>query len=92
MNWKIEEAQQKFSEVLNAAVAEPQLIYSQNKPIAAVVEVEIFQQFLAWQQRQHQPTLGDAFTQLRQLCAEENYTIEIPDREDRINPFIDSLP
>ncbi len=92
MNWKIEEAQQKFSEVIDAAVAEPQLIYNQDKVVAAVVEIEIFQEFLAWQQQQYQPSLADAFTQLRQLCAEENYTIEIPDRQDRFNPFVDSLP
>ena len=50
------------------------------------MEIEIFHQFLAWQQQQHQPTLVDAFAQLRQLCAEENYTIEIPAREDLPDP------
>lgn len=92
MNWKIEEAQQKFPEVIDAAVAGPQLIYNQEKLVAAVVEIEIFQEFLAWQQQQRQTSLADAFAQLRQLCAEENYTLEIPDREDRFNPFVDSLP
>ena len=91
MNWKIEEAQQKFSQVINAAVAEPQLIYNHDKLVAAVVEVEIFQKFLAWQQQQRKPSLADAFTELRQLCAQENYTLEIPASEDRFNPFVDSL-
>jgi len=131
MNWKIEEAQQKFSEVIDATVAEPQLIYNQDKLVAAVVEIEIFQEFLAWQQQQRQtvgrgaqtrsgetvafartgrastsrgaadlPFLADAFAQLRQLCALENYIIEIGDslgdsfasREDRFNSFLDNLP
>ena len=35
MNWKIEEAQQKFYEVIDAAVAEPQLIYNQDKVVAS---------------------------------------------------------
>jgi hypothetical protein len=87
MNWKIEEAQQKFSELMSAAVSEPQLIYNHDKLVAAVVEAELFQDFLAWQQQQSKPSLADAFSQFRQLCAEENYTLEIPLREDRLNPF-----
>jgi hypothetical protein len=39
MNSKIEEAQQK-SELINAAVIEPQLIYNYDKLVAAVVEAE----------------------------------------------------
>jgi hypothetical protein len=91
MNWKIEEAQQKFSELMSAAVSEPQLIYNDDKLVAAVVEAELFEDFLAWQQQQRKPSLADAFSQLRQLCAEENYTLEIPPREDRFNPFVDSF-
>ncbi len=90
MNWKIEEAQQKFSELMSAAVSKPQLIYNQEKLVAAVVEAE-FQDFLAWQQQQRQPSLAEVFSQLRQLCAEENYTLEIAPREDRLNPFVDSF-
>jgi hypothetical protein len=73
-----------------AAVSEPQLIYNHDKLVAAVVEAELFQDFLAWQQQQRKPSLADAFSQSRQLCAEENYTLEIPLREDRFNPFVDS--
>lgn len=80
MNWKIEEAQQKLSELISSAVTEPQLIYNQDKLVAAIIEAELFQDFLAWQQQQRQPSLADAFSQLRQLCVEENYTLEIPPR------------
>ena len=78
MNWKIEQAQQKFPELISAAAIEPQLIYNQDQLVAAVVEAKTFQEFLAWQQQYHQDSLADAFAQLRQLCAEENYTLEIP--------------
>jgi hypothetical protein len=37
------------------------------------------------------PSLTDAFTQLRQLCAEENYTFETPPRQDRHNPLSQSI-
>ncbi|MEQ8959918.1 MAG: prevent-host-death protein [Coleofasciculus sp. C2-GNP5-27] len=90
MNWKIEQAQQKLPELISAAVVEPQLIYNQDKLVAAVVEAQTFKEFLAWQQQHRQPSLADAFAQLRQLCAAENYTLEVPPRTDRLNPFFDN--
>jgi hypothetical protein len=33
------------------------------------------------------PTIADVFSELRRLCTEENYSLEIPPRQDRLNPF-----
>ncbi len=87
MTWKIEEAQQRFSELIQAVEQEPQLIYQQNQLVAVVVEAQTYQQFLQWQQQQAQRSLSQAFAELRQMCEEEDYTLEIPDRRDRLNPF-----
>lgn len=38
-------------------------------------------------QQQPQTSLASAFTELRQICQEENYSLEIPVRVDRANPF-----
>ena len=89
MIWTIEEAQQKLNELINAASLEPQLIYNQEQPVAAIVEAELFQEFLKWRNLREKPSLADAFAQLRQICSEENYTLETPERQDRSNPFID---
>jgi hypothetical protein len=35
--------------------------------------------------------LSQALAELRQICAEENYTIEVPTRQDRSHPFAKSL-
>jgi hypothetical protein len=35
--------------------------------------------------------LAQALAELRQICAEENYNIEVPPRQDRSNPFAESL-
>ena len=35
--------------------------------------------------------LAQTLAELRQICAEENYTIEVPPRQDRSNPFAESL-
>jgi len=86
MSWKIEEAQQKFSELIDAVTEEPQLIYDQNQLVAAVVKADVFQEFLIWQQQQ-KSSLANAFAELREICAEENYQLEIPPRCDRLQQF-----
>jgi antitoxin (DNA-binding transcriptional repressor) of toxin-antitoxin stability system len=89
MNWKIAEAKQRFSEVVKAAEGEPQFIFNRDRLVAAVVEPEVFQEFLVWQREGERRTLADSFAELRKICAEENYTLEIPAREDRPNIFVD---
>lgn len=37
------------------------------------------------------PSLGHAFTELRRICDEEEYTLEVPPRLKRPNPFVDAL-
>ncbi|NES19846.1 MAG: prevent-host-death protein [Symploca sp. SIO3E6] len=90
MNWKIDKAKEQFSELITAAEEEPQLIYEHNQLVAAVIEAEMFQEFLSWQQQRHQSSLADSFAQLRQLCIEEDYIFEVPSRQDRPNPFLES--
>ena len=34
------------------------------------------------------PSVGEMFSQLRQLCAEENYTLDLPDRTDQAYPVL----
>ena len=89
MIWTIEEAQQKLNELINAASLEPQVIYNQEQPVAGIVEAELFQEFLNWRNLQQKPSMADSLAQLRQICSEENYTLEISERQDRSNPFID---
>ncbi|KAM3091281.1 type II toxin-antitoxin system Phd/YefM family antitoxin [Phormidesmis sp. 146-35] len=39
----------------------------------------------------HRSDLSDAFKQLRRICQEEDYALEIPPRNDRSNSFVDDL-
>ncbi|AUT04131.1 prevent-host-death protein [Nostoc sp. CENA543] len=87
MNWKIEQAQQQLSQLIQDAIAEPQLIYNQDQLVAAVIEPELFQEFLKWKHQHHQNSLADTFAELRQICIEEDYSLEVPPREDRFNPL-----
>ena len=38
-------------------------------------------------QDKHTKTLADAFNELQQICIEEDYSLEIPSRQDRPNFF-----
>jgi hypothetical protein len=89
MDWKLDEAQQKLPEVIEAISSEPQLIFDRDKLVAAILEPKLFQEFLAWHQQRKTSSLADAFIELRQLCTEENYTLNTaPQRRDRHNnPF-----
>ena len=91
MNWKIAEAKQQFSELVKSAEAEPQWIYNRDKLVAAMVPADTLKEFLDWRHQREGRTLAEAFAELRRLCEEEDYTLEIPPREERSNPFPDVL-
>ncbi|MGK7877280.1 MAG: prevent-host-death protein [Xenococcaceae cyanobacterium] len=67
------------------------MIYKNNQPVAVVINAETFQEFLTWREQHHQPSLADALAELRGLCIDENYTFEIPVRQNRPNPFANDL-
>lgn len=91
MTWNIDEAQQHFPEILDAAAQSPQVIHQHNYPIAAVIRADLLQEFPAWQAQQQPKSLAQVFSELRQLCAEEDYTFELPARRDRPNPLMEAL-
>ena len=87
MDWNTAQARQQFSQLLQAAGSEPQRIFNRNTLIAAVIDAASFEQFKRWQALQQNRTVGGAFSELRRICAEEDYRFEIPERADRANPF-----
>ncbi|MEA2564015.1 MAG: hypothetical protein QOH06_5519 [Acidobacteriota bacterium] len=91
MDWKIAEAKQKFSELVKAAENEPQWIYNRDKLVAAMVPAETVKEFLGWRRQNEERTLAEAFKELRRICEEEDYILEIPPRQDRPNSFPDAL-
>ncbi|BAZ17815.1 prevent-host-death family protein [Calothrix sp. NIES-4071] len=88
MKWTFEEAQDNLSLIIDATNQEPQLIYTQEQLVAAIVDPKLFQEFLNWQQqRSAKPSLTKAFAELRQLCIQEDYSLEIPTRSVKPNPL-----
>jgi hypothetical protein len=83
MNWTIEQANLHFSELLQAAQTEPQVVFYQHQLVAAVINAPTFQAFEHWHKQSSQQSLASAFEELRQICREENYELELPPRQDR---------
>ncbi len=86
MEWKIAEAKQRLSRVIQAAAKDPQLIFNRDRLVAAVIDPAQFEAFKSWQQRRSASLAGD-FQELRSICAEESYVLEAPSRADRLNSF-----
>lgn len=85
MTWNAEDVPQQFPDILTAAQQEPQLIYQQKHVVAAVITADLLQEFLMW--KRQSTTLAQTFAELRQICEEEDYILETPNRSDRPNPF-----
>jgi hypothetical protein len=90
MKWTLEEAQNQLYRIIDATTQEPQFIYTQEELVAAIIDPKVFQEFLNWKQQVAKPSLAQAFSELQQLCTEENYRLDIPLRSDRVNPFFES--
>jgi hypothetical protein len=79
VRWTIASARQSFPALVTLAAREPQDIYRRDELVARVVPPD--------QAPPPKPSMADALAELRRLCAEENYTLEVPPRTTRPNPF-----
>ena len=91
MKWSIAKARERFSELLRKTEKEPQPIYNRDKLVGAVISAECFQEYSAWNERRKGRSIADAFDELRRILAEEEYELQIPQREDRRNEITEVL-
>jgi prevent-host-death family protein len=82
MSWNVGEAKQQFSEVLRRSQDEPQLVYSRKRLVAVIVSPDRFAEFERWRQAR-QRSLAQSFEEIREICAEDGWALEVPAREDR---------
>ena len=83
MIWKIAQAKKRFSEMIHKAKKEPQMIYNRNNIVAAVVSAEEYEEFKKYKNKIESDSLESAFSELREICTEENYEIILPERKNR---------
>ena len=90
MNWRVGEAKQRLSELLRETANEPQMVYSRDRLVAAVISAELFEEFAAWRDERRRRTLGQSFDELREVCREEEYALDTGEREDRAGWITDA--
>jgi prevent-host-death family protein len=83
MKWKIAEAKTKFSELIHKAEKEPQFVYNRDTMVAAVISPDEFRELQAMKDHAARRSLASLFDELREICAHEAYTIEVPERKNR---------
>ena len=82
-HWRIAEAKQRFSEVVRCSASEPQKIYNRDRLVAAVVSPELFAEIERLRHERSARTLGEAFSEVREICVEEGYELDVGERRDR---------
>ena len=80
--WKVGEAKQSLSQLLDCAREQPQKIFNRDRFVAAVISAEQFEEFERWLARKSQ-SLDSAFGEVREIAAEVDYRLEVPERLDR---------
>lgn len=83
MRWTVSEARKHLSELLEGVQTEPQEIMHRNRPVAAVVDMATFQEFREWRERRARRP-SEWFDELRDLCAQEDCEIPVPQRLNRV--------
>ncbi len=83
MNWRVGEAKQRLSELLRESASKPQLVYSRDRLVAAVISADLFEQFESWREERRRRTLGQSFDEVREICREEEYSLDTGERKDR---------
>lgn len=83
MNWKVGQAKQRLSELLRRSGDEPQRIFSRDRFVAAVVSAGLFEEFERWREERRRRSLDRRFQEVREICEDEGYSLEVPERRDR---------
>ena len=89
--WKISEAKARLSEVVSHCVEEPQVLYNRKKPVAALIDMEEYEQFLEYKQSMKKKTMAELFEELRKINEVEPEMDELPPRTSRPVPYFEDL-
>ena len=85
--WNIAEAKAKFTQVVDSSRDSPQIICKRNKPVSAIVHIDLFSKLMRLGENEKKPTIAQLLDELKDIRQTEDIDIEIPERRDRPNPF-----
>ncbi len=81
--WRVNEAKQRFSEIIRRSEAEPQKIYNRERLVAAVVSPTALEMLDHLREQRSRCTLAEIFSEIREICEEDGYELEIAERSNR---------
>lgn len=87
MDWSVVEARARFSELVESATVEPQVITHRGRPAAVLVAPDEYAAFKQWREARRAPDLGAALDHVRDVCRGEGYRLDVPPRRDRVHRF-----
>lgn len=86
MNWSVSEAKARFSEVIDKAGEEPQIIENRGNPVATIFNHKETEEYLEYKRKQARPTLADFIKQAQEACQHEP-DLEIEPRSHMDRPL-----
>ncbi len=86
--WKISDAKARFTEVINLGKIEPQIIMNRNKPVAALIDYDDYEDFDKFLREKDRPTVSQLLMELSEINqVEEDF--DTPARTNRELPNFD---
>ena len=88
--WTIDDAQIRFTDVLQSCSKEPQVVYDHDKPVGVVVSITFFQELAGRKKHSYRPTIGELLDELDEIMAQAPIDIDLPVRQDRSNSVFEA--
>lgn len=85
--WKLQDAEIHFSEIVQNSAKEPQMVIDEDKPLAVVIDIQTYRNFVKTSSSQYRPTISELLDELHKIQEDETVEIEIPSRQDRAVEF-----
>ncbi len=87
--WKISEAKAKFAEMLTACEQYPQIICKRDKAVGVIVPIAFYEELMALKKKHKKPSMVELLEEIQVIKESEIAEIEIPQRQNRLDPFGD---
>ncbi|GAK50888.1 prevent-host-death family protein [Candidatus Moduliflexus flocculans] len=85
--WKLHDAEIHFSEIVQNSAKEPQMVIDEEKPLAVVIDIMVYRNFVKNSSSQYRPTISELLDELHTIQEDERVEIEIPTRQNRAVEF-----
>jgi hypothetical protein len=81
--WTLNDAQDRFVDILQYCASEPQVFYKHDQPVAVLVDIAFFEELMAFKQLEQRPTIAELLAELSEIQTHEPVEFQIPARADR---------